>query len=440
MLSTKSLYIKLIAVLLTCCSFVVFGQTANDMRRPQTVSEMKRDQMIKKQTLGQVEPNSFEALRRVIPLFQLIRQKSSGVVNAEFKEVQRAPLKGINTDDLDMSRTVSEADMKDGTEKERAIVPELSSLRGNSTFEFYDITTERTFQMSASMADLAEFARSMSRSPNESNPLDRPDREAVAKDEQTAKGWTNANDSRTRRAIADGYPDNNDIYQRIADYGGCSANIISANSQRLVATTAGHCVFATQNTFSNSVISPRRNGTASPTWGTWTAVGFGYDGNFRDLNCADAWDGSQCIQHDIALVIAVPNPGATPPKSMGWAYRSKSWLNARSKYRRGYPGCSETASPAGCTVNNLYGDGASWSIGPLDHPVSGGWNREMSYSSDTSPGDSGSGSYYYRNGYPYVFGVDSASSCQTCSSGDTYPNKLRRITPVWFDFISDVVH
>ena len=107
MLSTKSLNIKLIAVLLTCCSFVVFGQTANDMRRPQTVSEMKRDQMIKKQTLGQVEPNSFEALRRVIPLFQLIRQKSSDVVNAEFKEVQRAPLKGINTDDLDMSRQFS---------------------------------------------------------------------------------------------------------------------------------------------------------------------------------------------------------------------------------------------------------------------------------------------------------------------------------------------
>ena len=60
MLSTKSLYIKLIAVLLTCCSFVVFGQTTNDMKRPQTASEMKRDQMIK-QTLGQVEPNSFES-------------------------------------------------------------------------------------------------------------------------------------------------------------------------------------------------------------------------------------------------------------------------------------------------------------------------------------------------------------------------------------------
>ena len=429
MLSTKSLYIKLIACLLMCCSVVVFGQTA---------SEMKRAQFAKKQTLGQVESNSYKQLQREIPLFQLIRQKSSGVVNAEFKEVQRARLQGINTDDLDMSKQDSEKDMKGGTDKERALVPELSSLKDNSTFEFYDVTTGRTFQMSASMADMAEFSRSMSRKPNQSNPLDKPDRRAVAQDEQMNKAWSNADDSRSRRAIADGYSDTGSIYQRIANYGGCSANVISANSTRLVATTAGHCVFATRNTFNYSTVDPRRNGSASPTWGTWTPVLFGYQPEYRDLDCEEDWDGSICIQHDIAIVIAVPNSGATPPRSMGWSYASKSWLNARNKYRRGYPGCSESASPAGCTNNNLYGDGA-FNIGPLSHPIMGGWNREMAVSTDWSPGDSGSGAYFYSGGYPYVFGVVSASSsCQeTCTS--SYPNFLRRITPDWFDFISDVV-
>lgn len=386
------------------------------------------------------QSSSFEALRREIPLFQLIRQKSSGVVNAEFKEVQRPPLKGINTDKLDMSKQVTEEEMKKGkwVNQERARVPKLSSLKGNSTFEFYDITTGRTFQMSASMAEMAEFARSMSRMPDQTNPLDRPDRRAVAQDEQMNKAWSNADDSRTRRAIADGYSDTNSIYQRIANYGGCSANVISANSQRLVATTAGHCVFATRNTFNYSTVDPRRNGSASPTWGTWTPVGFGYDGNYRDLDCEEDWSGSKCIHHDIALVVAVPNPGATPPKTMGWGYRSKSWLNARSKYRRGYPGCPDLGSPAGCTNNNLYGDGA-FNIGPLDHPVSGGWNREMLVSDDASPGDSGSGAYYYSGGYPYVFAVASAQkSCVTTCTG-THVNYLRRITPVWFDFISDVV-
>ncbi|MDG1988120.1 MAG: hypothetical protein P8J18_09085 [Halieaceae bacterium] len=368
----------------------------------------------------------------------MIRQKSSGVVNAEFKEVQRAPLKGINTDDLDMSRTVSEEDMKGAIEKERAVVPRLSSLRDNSEFEFYDITTARTFQMSASMAEMADFSRSMSRNPDQSMPLDRPDRREVAQDEQTKKSWSNAHDSRSRRAIADGYPDTASIYQRIANYGGCSANVISANSQRLVATTAGHCVFATRNTFSSSTVDPRRNGSASPTWGTWTAVGFAYDPNYRDLNCEGAWDGSKCIKHDIALVIAVPNAGATPPKTMGWAYRSKSWLNARNKYRRGYPGCSYSYSPAGCTTNNLYGDGA-FSIGGLWYPVSGGWNRVMAVSTDLNPGDSGSGSYYYSGDYPYVFAVTSAEQlCGTSCTG-THVNYLRRITPVWFDFISDLI-
>ena len=42
MLSTKSFYIKLIAVLLTCCSVVVFGQS---------VSEMKQAHMAKKNTM-----------------------------------------------------------------------------------------------------------------------------------------------------------------------------------------------------------------------------------------------------------------------------------------------------------------------------------------------------------------------------------------------------
>ena len=440
MLSTKSLYLKLIAVLLTCCSFVVFGQTANDMRRPQTASEMKREQMIKKQTLGQVEPNSWEALRREVPLFQLIRQKSSSVVNAEFKEVQRAPLKGIETDTLDMLKQVPEDTMRDGVDKERAVVPELSSLRGNSTFELYDIYTKRTFQMTASMAEMAEFSRSMSRSPDESNPLDRTDPKAVFQDEQMKKAWSNADDSRTRRAIADGYPDTANIYQRLAEYGGCSATVISANSQRMVALTAAHCIFPTANTFSSSTIDPRSNGGPSPTWGTWQVVGFGYTPDYVDALIAnDCYNLSfgPCIHHDIALVVAVPNAGATPPKTMGWGYRSKSWLNGRNKYRRGYPGCSWGDSPAGCTTSNLYGDGA-FSIGSLSHPVSG-WNREMAVSTDLNPGDSGSGAYYYRDGYPYVFAVTSAAmGCgATCTSD--HPNMLRRITPDFFDFIGNIV-
>ena len=436
MLSTKFLYLQLIASLLMCCSVVVFGQTA---------SEMKRAQMTKKQTLDQVESNSYKALQREVPLFQLIRRKSSGVVNAEFKEVQRKPLRGIKTDDLDMSKQVSEDYMRDGTDEERAVVPELSSLKGNSTFEFYDITTGRTFQMTASKAEMAEFARSMSRIPNESMPLDRPDPTAVAQDKQMNKAWSNADDSRTRRAIADGYGSTHSIYQRIARYGGCSATVLSANSQRMVASTAAHCIFPTgNNTFSNSVITPRSNGSGfSPTYGWWRVVGFGYYPSFLDdvieWDCYRRWRFGPCIRDDIAIVVAVPADGAKPPHSMGWSYHPKSWLNARNKYRRGYPGCGLGHSPANCNYPYLYGDGP-FSIGSVrtPSPVSG-WNRVMLVSTDINPGDSGSGAYYYSSGYPYVFAVTSAEQGCVENCTDTHVNYLRRITPDWFDFINDVV-
>ena len=123
---------------------------------------------------------------------------------------------------------------------------------------------------------------------------------------------------------------------------------------------------------------------------------------------------------------------------MGWGYRPKSFLDTHSKYRRGYPGCSFSHSPAGCTADNLYGDGLL-SVGSFTNPA-GGWNRQFKFSSDINPGDSGSGLYYYRNGFPYVFGVTSAepSSCKTsCTS--SRPNTGRRITPDFFDFINSVI-
>ena len=43
MLSTKSFYIQLIAVLLTCCSFVVFGQSVSEMKRAQMSKQKSKE-------------------------------------------------------------------------------------------------------------------------------------------------------------------------------------------------------------------------------------------------------------------------------------------------------------------------------------------------------------------------------------------------------------
>ncbi len=356
-------------------------------------------------------------------------------------EVDRPKRVGVDTDKMDLT---PEYDEKEFTDVEAdfsgEVVDDLGSLKGTVTVEFFDINSNRFFQVEAPRAVLARYSRGTQELPNETNPQGKPaSKRDLAREQAAVKSWSNATDNRTRRAIADGWPDTHSIYQRMADYGGCSANILSANSSRMIAITAAHCVFTAGNNFSASKLRPRRNGGTSPTWGSWTAYAFGYYPGYINNDCEDDWDGGDCIKHDIALVFATPDSGASAPMSMGWGYRPKSFLDGHTKYRRGYPGCSNGHSPAGCTTNNLYGDGAL-SVGSFSSKGNDGWNRRFKFSSDVNPGDSGSGLYYYRNGFPYVFGVTSAepSGCKTsCSS--SRPNSGRRITEEFYDFINSVM-
>ena len=351
----------------------------------------------------------------------------------EIKREKRTP---IDTEKLNLlPQLKDEPDGKEDLSGE--VVPDLASLKGNLEFELFDLKDSRYFKYTVAAAELAKLSRSRSRLPDESNPGKTVDPAEMKSEDREQKSWSNATDNRTRRAIADGYSDTNSIYQRLADYGGCSATVLSATSTRMVAITAGHCIFTAGNNFSNSKLRPRRNGGTSPTWGSWTPYSFAYYSAFLTNDCEDNWNNA-CPRHDIALVFATPDAGATPPAHMGWGYRPKSFLDTHSKYRRGYPGCSFSHSPAGCTADNLYGDGLL-SVGSFTNPA-GGWNRQFKFSSDINPGDSGSGLYYYRNGFPYVFGVTSAepSSCKTsCTS--SRPNTGRRITPDFFDFINSVI-
>lgn len=372
----------------------------------------------------------------------LVRQGLAGLGRrgelGTFVELRRGPRRGIETDKLDLLPPAK--DEGDGSDKPEERLPELGELAGRAVFEFLDVASQRTFAYVVDRAALAKYSRAVSleidQNTRRDEPVDEIDRRL---EDALGKSWSNATDNRIRRAIADGWSDTHSIYQSLADYGGCSATVLSANWQRMVAITAAHCVFTAGNNFSNAKLRPRRNGSTSPTWGSWSATAFGYYPQYINNDCEDDWNGSDCIKHDIALVIAQPDPGAVPPQGMGWGYRPKPFLDSHWKYRRGYPGCSNGHSPANCTVNNLYGDGAL-SVGNFSKLDGDGWNRQIRFSSDVNPGDSGSGLYYYRDGFPYVFAVTSAepSGCKTsCTS--SRPNYARRITPQFFDFINTVI-
>jgi V8-like Glu-specific endopeptidase len=362
-----------------------------------------------------------------------------GAKPGRFFAVERDRRAAISDEYIPMPAAGKDPDEDKEGDLSQEVVPKLQPGAGDVEFEFFDVKSERHFRYKVDRAELAKASRAISRFPNERNAAIRTiSNEDLKREDETRKAWSNATDNRTRRAIADGYSDINSIYQRLADYGGCSATVLYASNSQMVAITAAHCIYIAGGSYSSSKIRPRRNGGTSPTWGSWTAVGFGFYPQFLDNDCEDNWDGSDCIKHDIALVVAVPDAGANPPNNMGWGYRPKSFLDDHSKYRRGYPSCNNGHSPNPCTTNNLYGDGAL-SVGNFSQKDSDNWNRRLRFSSDTNPGDSGSGLYYYRNNFPYVFAVTSAEKTCYATCTSSRPNYARRITPQFFDFINSVV-
>jgi hypothetical protein len=390
-------------------------------------------------------PLNIERLPKEFGRLPFVAQRGTRLVPrlpGQFFEVKREARSGIETDTLNMMPEDREdRDQREQTlDPSREVVPDLKdlNLKGEVAFEFFDLRSGRYFGYAANRAQLARLARTKSKLPDESDPGRRVSESDIRLEDRTQRSWSNSTDNRTRRAIADGWSDNNSIYQRLADYGGCSATVLAANKTRMIAITAAHCIFTASERFSTSRLRPRANGGASPTWGSWTPYHFAYYEAYLNNDCPDNWS-SDCIAHDIALVWAEPDPGANVPANMGWAVRSHDFLDAHTKYRRGYPGCGYPHSPAGCTADNLYGDGAL-NVGSFRSRDSDGWHRRFKFSSDINPGDSGSGLYFLRDGFPYVFGVTVAEpgDCKRgCSA--SRPNFGRRITPDLFDFINSVM-
>jgi len=362
-----------------------------------------------------------------------------GVERGKWLERQRGRRAGIDTEGMDMTRKVDFSEVQEGQSGEHR-VPSAGAMRGKVAFEFHEVDTDRYFTYELDRAALAKISLERSTRQQENSQRNKNASPAdITREADESKSWSNAFDSRTRRAIADGYSDTHSIYQSLADYGGCSATVLSATNTRMVVTTAAHCYYLPGNNRSTSKIRPRRNGSgSSPNWGSWTVDYAGYYPQFLNNNCDDVFTTS-CVQHDIVLLSASPDAGATPPDGMGWGYRDGSFLDNHTKYRRGYPGCGFIHSPNPCSTNNLYGDG-SLDVGNFANLDSDGWNKRMMHSSDTNPGDSGSSLYYYRNGNPYVFGVHSASpsNCQT-SCNTHLTNYARKHTPEWHDFINSFI-
>lgn len=360
------------------------------------------------------------------------KDKRRGAKPGRIVEVERPKLTGVDTEGMEerLKRRIRKGDVDNENDGRRP------SAKDMLEFEFFHLESGRSFRYEVRRGDLSAASRAVSPEKTQRRVGRKVAKEDIEREDEQRKSWSNATDNRTRRAIADGFSDTHSIYQSFADYGGCTATVLYASNSMMVAITAAHCIYVSGGSYSSSALRPRRDGGTSPTWGTWNVYAFGFYPQFLDNDCEDNFR-TKCIKHDIALVLASPAAGASPPNSFGWGYRPKSFLDDHTKYRRGYPSCSSSESPSPCSSNNLYGDG-SLSVGSFKNK-SGGWHRRCRHSSDTTGGDSGSSLYYYRDGNPYVFGVHSASDdCDENCTGNR-PCHARLNTEEWFDFINSVV-
>ncbi|MEM6989340.1 MAG: trypsin-like serine protease [Myxococcota bacterium] len=253
--------------------------------------------------------------------------------------------------------------------------------------------------------------------------------------------WSNGTDSRTRRAVADGYPTWTWPFRTIGHFatfapvGGCTGTIIG----RRTIVTSAHCVWG-----SGGVIQQTFNARADPSnpapYGS--AVTTNYimpSGWFSESNCGTSTASSACFKHDIA-VVRLSQPIGDGTGQMGFGAFPKNQTEGFSTYMRGYPACQPGAPwppavPAGCTNGALYGQSAS--CGAAQFKNSGcrgdGWYCTFDVKCDGSAGQSGSAVYAYNTSLgsgPVALGVYSKSECMAGGCGSNgWPNGITRITP-----------
>jgi len=205
---------------------------------------------------------------RNLPLLQLGTSGRRG--EGKLTEVPRPKRSGVETSKLNLMPRFAQDQIPTNEDSNDEALPDIDKMTGEVSIEFYDVPTARTFRYEAPRKALAQLSRKLNPNLHENNGDSEPIPDEELKLESNyIKGWSQGRDNRSRRAIADGYSDQN-IYQSIADFGGCTATVLRANSTRMIALTAAHCVFPSYlgDAISAEKLSPRRDGVVSPTWGT----------------------------------------------------------------------------------------------------------------------------------------------------------------------------
>ncbi len=257
-----------------------------------------------------------------------------------------------------------------------------------------------------------------------------------------AKGWSNGQDTRTRRFDNTSFPFRAMGQMGGGDRSGCSGTLIARN----IVLTAAHCIYSLDAAAFYSKAATRFRPGREGDCSTASCQPYGEHNAIWYFTPAEYREDSNPWPYDYGIMVV----GGYPGDQTGWLgyyalgddalkdFCADHLFGNGRCFNRGYPACGLSGAPASCQQGWAYQDENNCEIGGFGSKVKDGWNSRVTVSCDLSGGHSGSALFtdIWASNKKVVFGVASTHTCSTCDPTVDFPNAFRRITPDVLDAIS----